>query len=145
MRRPEPATQTSEFPRVLSALSELLDLLGEVFEQYNVDNRSAFWVTLAAEEVFTNMIRHNRSSDNRISMDLDITETRISVRLTDYGVPPFDPATVPEVDTTLSAEQRTPGGLGVFIVRSKMDDVTYSHQNGNLSVSFTKYRKLADD
>ena len=57
----------------------------------------------------------------------------------------FDPTTVPVVDTTLSAEERTPGGLGVFIVRSQMDDVVYSHENGNLSVSFTKYRELADD
>lgn len=145
MRRPELATQRSEFPRVLSALSGLLDLLGKAFERYDVDSRTAFWVALAAEEVFTNMIRHNRSSDDRISMDLGITETRISVRLTDYGVPPFDPMTAPVVDTTLSAEERTPGGLGVFIVRSQMDDVAYSHENGNLSVSFTKCRELADD
>lgn len=145
MRKPELATWTSEFPRVLSALTELLDFLEKAFESYDVDSRSAFWVTLAAEEVFTNMIRHNRSSDDRISMDLGITESRILVRLTDYGVPPFDPATVPVVDTTLSAEERVPGGLGVFIVRSKMDDVAYSHQDGNLSVSLTKYREPADD
>lgn len=139
------ATQTHEFPRVLSALDELLDLLGTVFEQYRVEDPSAFWLTLGVEEVFTNMIRHNPPSESCISLVLEVDAERISARLTDYDVPPFDVSSVPEFDPTQSVEERNPGGLGVFFVRSKMDEVVYSHDNGNLSVSLTKYREARGD
>lgn len=139
------AAQTLEVPRALSSLSTLLDRLERAFERREVDENSAFWVRLAVDEVFTNMIRHNRPGGDRISLDLDITDRRIAVRLTDYDVPPFDPATLPRVDPTLPASERKPGGLGVFFVRSKMDELTYAHEDGNLSVSFSKAREPADD
>ena len=139
------ATQTFEFPRTLSALSTLFDRLERAFEQREVDKGSAFWVRLAVDEVFTNMIRHNRSKGDRISLDLDITDRRIAVRLTDYDVPPFDPATIPPVDPSLPAAQRKPGGLGVFFVREKMDELSYAHEDGNLSVFFAKTREPPDD
>lgn len=77
-------------------------------------------------------------------MDLDITDSAISVALTDFGVEPFDPTSVPDVDPTLPADRRTPGGLGVFLVRSKMDDLRYLHSDGNMTVSFTKNRESAE-
>lgn len=111
-------------------------------KSHDVDEATAFWVNLAAEELFTNMIRHNRSTGNRIEAHLEITARDISMSLTDFGVPPFEPDSVPEVDPTLSAAERTPGGLGVFIVRSKTDDLSYRHDDGNMTVSFTKNREV---
>lgn len=144
MRERRPTTQVVEFPRVVSALGALFDYLEEAFEREAVDRESAFWVALAVEELFTNMIRHNRSSSDHITLELDISEDRICARLTDYEVPPFDPSTVAPVDPTASAEERVPGGLGVFFVRARMDDVAYSYQNGNLSVEISKARKSND-
>lgn len=138
------ATQAFEFPRTLSALGTLLDRLERAFEQRAVDEGSAFWVRLAVDEVFTNMIRHNPSGGDRISMELDITDHRIAVRLTDYDVPPFDPATIPAVDPSLPTAERRPGGLGVFFVREKMDDLSYAHQDGNMTVFFAKTREPPD-
>jgi len=144
VKRRKPAAQVVEFPRSLGALRALFDYLEEAFEREAVDRDSAFWVTLAVEELFTNMIRHNRSNSDRITLGLDISDDRICARLTDYEVPPFDPSTVAPVDPTASAEDRVPGGLGVFFVRAKMDEVAYSYQNGNLSVEISKARKSSD-
>ena len=44
--------------------------------------------------------------------------------ITDSGVP-FDPTKKEEVDTTLSAEERPIGGLGIHLVKQIMDKVIY--------------------
>ena len=38
---------------------------------------------------------------------------------------PFDPTVRAEVDTTLSAEDRPIGGLGIHLVRKIMDSINY--------------------
>ena len=54
----------------------------------------------------------------------------VVIRFTDRGVP-FNPLDRQEPDTTsLSAEDRPIGGLGIFLVRKLMDDVTYEHRDG---------------
>ncbi len=137
------ATLQGEFPRKLSALRGLLDFLGSTLEEHAVDQASIFWTQLAAEEIFTNMVRHNRSTGNRIALHLEVSADAVTTQLTDYGAEAFDPNSVPAVDPTLTAAERTPGGLGVFIVRSKMDEVDYRHDNGNMTVTMTKYRPIS--
>ena len=44
--------------------------------------------------------------------------------ISDSGIP-FDPTAAPEADTTLSAEERQIGGLGIHLVRQLMDEVRY--------------------
>lgn len=55
----------------------------------------------------------------------------------DSGIP-FNPLKAPEPDVTLSAEERTGSGLGIFLVRRLMDNMTYSHVDGRNILSITK-------
>jgi sigma-B regulation protein RsbU (phosphoserine phosphatase) len=56
--------------------------------------------------------------------------------LTDRGMF-FDPTTVPEADTTASLEDRRIGGLGIHLVRSIMDTVTYKRLDGKNVLTLT--------
>ena len=47
----------------------------------------------------------------------------------DNGVP-YDPLAKEDPDTTLSAEERSIGGLGIFMVKKTMDDITYEYKDG---------------
>jgi len=47
----------------------------------------------------------------------------------DSGVP-FDPLQKEEPDTTLTAEEREIGGLGIFLVRKTMDAMEYRREDG---------------
>ena len=47
----------------------------------------------------------------------------------DQGIP-FNPMSAKEPDTTLSAEEREIGGLGIFLVRKTMDRVEYEYKDG---------------
>ena len=47
----------------------------------------------------------------------------------------YNPLESKEPDITLSAEERTIGGLGVFMVQKMMDDVEYTHGMNKLALS----------
>lgn len=129
-----------ELPRRIDSLEALFAFLGAEIEAHAIDEATAYALNLAAEELFTNMVRHNSGNGEFISVDLDISDQRIRLLLTDHDVDRFDPRTVPEVDVTAPAEERQPGGLGMHLVRSIVDQVSYKYENRELRVSVVKNR-----
>ena len=57
--------------------------------------------------------------------------------ITDKGEE-FDPTKVEEADVTLDAEDRQIGGLGIFIVRNIMNEVTYQRLEGKNILTLKK-------
>ena len=53
----------------------------------------------------------------------------VVITFIDNGVP-YDPLSREDPDTTLSAEERDIGGLGIFLVKKNMDEVAYEYKNG---------------
>ena len=84
---------------------------------------------VAADEIFANIVRYSGAS----SWSLDVAYTRypegVRLILSDDGKP-FDPLEHRDPDTTLSAEERKAGGLGILIVKKTMSPVTYKRRNG---------------
>ena len=52
----------------------------------------------------------------------------VSVTFIDQGIP-FDPTARPDPDVTLSAEDRSIGGLGIYITKKSMDHVYYEYRD----------------
>ena len=129
-----------DLPRSIAALEELFSFLEKHIEANEIDKGTAYCLNLAAEELFTNMVRHNVGDGEYISVDLEITDDRIRMLLTDHDVEPFDPTSVPEVDVSRPAQERQPGGLGMHLVRSIVDRVSYEYENREMRVSVIKNR-----
>lgn len=127
-----------QLPRRIAAVTEMHSVLRNYYEQHSIDERTAFSLDLAAEEIFTNMVRHNESAEEFISMTVDISADRVRLQWVDRGVEPFDPAERPEVDVTRPIDEREPGGLGLHLARSVMDSVTYSWDDGDMRVDVVK-------
>ena len=127
--------------RKLSALDEMFAFLAARLSESAVDEKTAFCVNLAAEELFTNMIRHNVGHGDRILLELEVTDPRIFFRFTDHDVEPFDPKSVPEVNLEAPVEQRNPGGLGLYLVKSVVDRITYEYENRAMRVTAEKQRR----
>ena len=72
-------------------------------------------------------------------MRVEVMEEPLSVVITfiDGGVP-YDPLTQADPDITLSAEERVIGGLGIFMVKKSMDEITYRYENGSNILSIRK-------
>ena len=55
----------------------------------------------------------------------------------DKGVP-YDPLAKADPDITLSAEEREIGGLGIFMVKKSMDEITYEYKDGQNILAIKK-------
>ena len=59
----------------------------------------------------------------------EVEAGRAVLRFTDNGRP-YDPTQQADPDTTLGAEEREIGGLGIFMVKKTMDRITYAYADG---------------
>ena len=82
---------------------------------------------LACEEIIMNVTSYAYPEGAEGFLDVDIQKTdRMTIRFEDGGVP-FNPLEQEKPDTGLSWEKRRIGGLGIFLLRRKMDDVRYAY------------------
>jgi serine/threonine-protein kinase RsbW len=90
-------------------------------------------VVLAADEAVTNVIVHGyqgRQGTIEIKVEWEAMDVLVHVR---DDAPPFDPTSVPSPDLTRPLEERSPGGLGIYLIRQYVDEVIHriTPQGGN--------------
>jgi serine/threonine-protein kinase RsbW len=83
-------------------------------------------VDLTVEELFTNMVKYTASTA-AVRIDMTKVAGGVEVTLTDYDVEPFDLTQAADVDIDRPIEQRTPGGLGLHLIRRLVDCVHYEY------------------
>ncbi len=109
---------------VISFLEENLESLGCPFKEEQQ-------MCIAVEELFINIVNY-AYPESAGPADVEIQELPdrvIQIILRDGGVP-FNPLELKDPDVTLKAEDRQIGGLGIYMVKKSMDEVTYHYENG---------------
>ena len=95
-------------------------------------------LNLAVEEAVTNVVLYAyEGGEGTVDIDAVITDKQLRFIITDSGIA-FDPTKKEEADTTLSAEERPIGGLGIHLVRQIMDSVNYERINGKNILTLIK-------
>ena len=84
---------------------------------------------VAADEIFANIVRYSGATAWTMTVELTHHPDGVRLILTDDGKS-FDPLSHRDPDTTLRAEERAVGGLGILIVKKTMSPVTYKRRNG---------------
>ena len=85
---------------------------------------------ICIEEIFVNIASYAYGEQTGMAfITEEVTNNSISLCFRDKGIP-YDPLAKEDPDTTLSAEEREIGGLGVFMVKTMMDSVTYEYKDG---------------
>ena len=93
---------------------------------------------LACEEIVMNVTSYAYPEGSDGFLDVDIQKTdRITIRFEDGGVP-FNPLEQKKPNTKLSWKKRRIGGLGIFLVRRKMDDVRYAYEDNKNVLTIEK-------
>lgn len=133
-------TTTCKLRRSISVVPEMHQMLHSHWVRHGIDEETAFALDLVAEEIFTNMVRHNPSDRDSLSMSVDISADEVHMQWVDHNVPFFDPRRRPGVDVHQPVSKREPGGLGLHLVQSLVDRVSYAHDDGDLRVDI--YKKL---
>jgi anti-sigma regulatory factor (Ser/Thr protein kinase) len=95
---------------------------------------------LALEEVFLNVVQHGSpaGTEPQIDVALAVAGADLVMTVEDNG-PPFDPLSLPAPDVTAGLAERPVGGLGVFLVRQMMDDVTYHRVDSRNQLRMLKH------
>ena len=120
----------------IPTLAEWIDGLG-IPDEYNMP------INLALEEIVTNVMLYAYPSSNEGKVFVEFVKAkgeageRLIFTITDSGIP-FDPTQAPEVDTTLSAEDRDIGGLGIHLVRQLMDEIAYERSDNKNILTLVK-------
>ena len=103
-----------------------------------IDQKTAFGVQLAVEEVFTNLVKYNQRTIADIRLEVEQQEEEIVVRLQDFDVDDFDISAPPAVDPQAPLQARRAGGLGLFLVHRIMDRVEYHYHNRTSTIILAK-------
>lgn len=98
-------------------------------QEHDIPDGTVSRLSLMLDEVLNNIISHGYVGDSggEIEISFKVLGGAVEVAVADQGIP-FNPLTLEPPDTGLSIEERGIGGLGVHLVRSLADDVTYQHE-----------------
>ena len=129
------------FSRDLGELSNIVAFTDQLFAEEGIDSSMRNIVDLCVEELFVNMVKYNTETQAEILIEMDVHDGGVKVSLTDYDVDRFDPREVPAVDVDAPLEDRTPGGLGLYLVLKMADSIHYEYRNRTSKITFIADRK----
>ncbi len=110
---------------------QLYEFVNDVCRAIGFDETTTAAMNLALEEAVVNVMTYAYPLGTKGTVNIVAISDDVCVKfiISDNGAP-FDPTVVAEVDTTLSAEDRKIGGLGIYLVRQLMDSVNYERVDG---------------
>jgi serine/threonine-protein kinase RsbW len=130
-----------KFRRNFDELRNIVTMTEAIFRQEGLQADLRNVVDLATEELFVNMVTYNTESEEDILIQMVPHEHGIEVSLTDYDVARFDPTNASAVNVNAPLEERTPGGLGLYLVLKMVDSIHYEYRNRQSKITFVVDRK----
>ncbi len=127
--------------RDINELKNIVKMTESVFQEMGLPAGLRNVVDLATEELFVNMVTYNTETNEDILIEMVPHAVGLEVRLTDYDVERFDPTEVVPVDVDAPLEERTPGGLGLYLVMKMVDSIHYEYRNRQSKITFIVDRK----
>jgi serine/threonine-protein kinase RsbW len=116
-------------------LDEIREFVGEAARQVGFSDKEIYSIQLAADEASSNIIEHAYAGvgDGKIEIDCHASENELTIVMRDHGKS-FNPSSVPEPNVKADLSERKIGGLGMYLMRKLMDEVSYesSLETGNV-------------
>ena len=122
-------TNTLHIKNELKQLTRLYAFLDQQAGTYELGELQSMQIKLALEEA--------DKKDQDIRIDMSYENKRLTIVITDTGIS-FNPLERQEPDLTLSLEERPTGGLGIYLVKQLMTEVSYSRSAGKNILTMAK-------
>ncbi|MBR5231481.1 MAG: SpoIIE family protein phosphatase [Clostridia bacterium] len=119
----------------MDAIPQAAAFVEENLEKFEVPMGLSARLMVALDEIFSNIVRYSGASEAQIRLVKEADTLRLIFR--DNGKP-YNPLDAEAPDITASAEDRTIGGLGIFMVRKMMDNVEYEYTHGMNKLTLSK-------
>lgn len=127
---------TAEVGRV----DDVTDFINAELEAHDVPMKAIMQIDIAVEEIFVNIAHYAYNPDvgeAAVSVAVLQDPPCVEIRLTDHGKP-YDPLQREDPDVTLGVEDRQIGGLGVYMVKKSMDEVSYAYEDSQNILTIRK-------
>ena len=123
----------------IQQVPQLADFVDMVCEEVGMDMAIAIQMNLAMEEAVVNVMdyAYPAGTVGDVTIEAESDDDQLQFTIIDSGTP-FDPTAKEEVDTTLSAEERPIGGLGIHLVRQLVDSINYERIDGKNILTLRK-------
>ncbi len=123
----------------VNQVPELNDFVKSVTSELNLGSSLSSQLMLAVEEAVVNVMSYAYPIGTKgdITVQAKATGQWLKFIIIDQGKA-FDPTLRGEADTTLSAEERPIGGLGILLVKELMDSINYERNDGNNVLTLKK-------
>ena len=110
-------------------LQQVIDFSTERLEAHDCSMKTVMQMELVIEELFVNVASYAYDSvAGDVTVCIDFTENPSAVEMTFIdGGKPYNPLERPDPDTTLDLEEREIGGLGIFLVKKNVDEISYEY------------------
>jgi len=128
------------FRRELRSLSAVFAMAEEFCALNAVQKTEQSTLDFLLEEIFTNLVKYGAAGGGEILIALERDGNHLILSVTDFDADRFDIRELPPPDVTLPLEARTPGGLGIHLVKQMVDRIDYDYDN-RISRT-TLYQKL---
>ena len=113
-------------------LEAVTEFVNEELEAHDCPIKAQMQIDIAIDELFSNIAHYAyHPGVGPATVRVEVVEDPMAVVITfiDEGVP-YDPLSTEDPDTSLSAEERQIGGLGIYMVKKSMDEVVYEYKEG---------------
>jgi anti-sigma regulatory factor (Ser/Thr protein kinase) len=117
--------------------------VNEQLEAYDCPMKAQMQIDIAIDELFGNIAHYAYNPEvGNATVRVEVVEDPLAVIITfiDNGIP-YDPLAKEDPNIKLSAEERQIGGLGIYMVKKTMDDITYEYKDGKNILSIKKHLK----
>lgn len=130
-------------------VNEVTEFVDAILEKHSAPMKDVVKINIAIDELYSNICKYGYADPDTgdsflglatltvHTIEADGIVNGISIDFIDSGIP-YNPLTSEDPITNQSVEERGIGGLGIFIVKKQMDDVTYRYEDGHNILTITK-------
>lgn len=118
-------------PAKAEHLDEVIAFVRATLKNHGCTTSLMSQVELAVEEIYINIANYSylpHEGVATIRCEVKNVPFQISIAFMDNGTP-YNPLDKPDADIHLTAEERQIGGLGIFLAKKMMDDISYEFKD----------------
>lgn len=127
-------------PAALEELGRVTDFINEELEAQGCPLKAQMQIDIAVEEIYVNIAHyayHPEVGEATVRCAVGGDPLQVEIQFLDSGTP-YNPLAKEDPDTSLSAEERQIGGLGIYMVKKSMDHITYNYEDGKNVLTIKK-------
>lgn len=118
----------------ISELNRVVDFIDEYAALHSINEGDVFDINLVIDELCSNIIKYGgiENEDSLIDIQINNSKGIIEIVITDEGKE-FNPLEYEVHDINLEIDKLPIGNLGILLVKSKVDEISY-HRKGNKNI-----------